>query len=105
MKPKEIIYLHIGRKVRALRQAAGLTQAELAKSIEGELGRTSIVNLEQGRQAIPLDRLVEIGLVLGVTDWNVLLPPLSKKLQQRIDPTLFDKAVEKAYQELLDTDD
>jgi transcriptional regulator with XRE-family HTH domain len=53
----------IGDLVRTLRTNAGMTQAELGDAIG--LSRTSITNLEQGRQAIPTDTLVRILYTLG----------------------------------------
>ena len=53
-----------GRAVRHLRQARGMTQAELADRLG--LGRTSITNLERGGQNPPLSLLPEIAGALGV---------------------------------------
>jgi transcriptional regulator with XRE-family HTH domain len=53
-----------GRAVRRLRQERGMTQAELAARLS--LGRTSITNLEKGRQSPPLSMLPEIASALGV---------------------------------------
>jgi transcriptional regulator with XRE-family HTH domain len=53
-----------GRAVRQLRQERGMTQAELAERLS--LGRTSITNLEKGRQSPPLSMLPEVARALGV---------------------------------------
>jgi transcriptional regulator with XRE-family HTH domain len=53
-----------GRAVRRLRQDRGMTQGELAARLS--LGRTSITNLEKGRQSPPLSMLPEIASALGV---------------------------------------
>ena len=53
-----------GRAVRQLRRERGMTQAELATRLN--LGRTSITNLEKGRQSPPLSLLPEIAGALGV---------------------------------------
>jgi transcriptional regulator with XRE-family HTH domain len=53
-----------GRAVRQLRRERGMTQAELATRLS--LGRTSITNLEKGRQSPPLSLLPEIAGALGV---------------------------------------
>src|SRR5260370_22039188 len=52
-----------GRAVRQLRQERGMTQAELAARLS--LGRTSITNLEKGKQSPPLSLLPEIAGSLG----------------------------------------
>lgn len=50
MKPIERIYRRLGERIRAARLRAGLSQERLA----GRLGlvRTSVVNIEAGRQRI-----------------------------------------------------
>jgi transcriptional regulator with XRE-family HTH domain len=53
-----------GRAVRQLRHERGMTQAELATRLS--LGRTSVTNLEKGRQSPPLSLLPEIASALGV---------------------------------------
>jgi transcriptional regulator with XRE-family HTH domain len=53
-----------GRAVRQLRQERGMTQAELAARLS--LGRTSITNLEKGKQSPPLSMLPEIANALGI---------------------------------------
>lgn len=53
-----------GRAVRRLREERSLTQGELAKQIG--LSRTSVTNLESGRQNPPLSLLPELSSALGV---------------------------------------
>jgi transcriptional regulator with XRE-family HTH domain len=61
----EFIYLVIGRSIREAREAEGLTQDELAGLVG--CGRTTIVNIEAGRQRILVHKLVEIAENLGVS--------------------------------------
>jgi DNA-binding XRE family transcriptional regulator len=58
------LYLAIGRAIKAARADRELTQTDLALAIG--LTRTSIVNIEQGRQRMPLHTLVAIGDALGI---------------------------------------
>lgn len=51
-KPIETCYRMFGAKVEQLRTALGWTQAELAEKVG--LARTSIVNIERGRQRVLL---------------------------------------------------
>ena len=69
------VYNVIGRNMSLFRQKRGLTQAELAEAIS--LSRTSVTNIENGRQKIMVHTLLEIALVLGasVTD---LLPTMDQ---------------------------
>jgi transcriptional regulator with XRE-family HTH domain len=86
----EPIYLEVGQRLRRARLAAGLTQAQLAD--RAELSRTSITNIELGRQRFTLDGLVRLAAGVGV-DPAQLLPPgdgtrgrtLSRKLRG-LDP-------------------
>lgn len=59
------LYKRIGANIRRLRLARGFTQEELAE----ELGmtRTSLVNLEAGRQRILLHRALELAQVFKIT--------------------------------------
>lgn len=59
-----------GRAVRQLRHERGMTQAELAARLS--LGRTSITNLEKGRQSPPLSMLPEIAGALGVDPLHLI---------------------------------
>jgi transcriptional regulator with XRE-family HTH domain len=66
-----------GIRVRAAREAAGLTQAQVAKRVG--LTRSSLANLEAGRQDMNLTRLALVARVLKL-DLNELvalveLPP------------------------------
>ena len=62
---RECDLLHkIGRRVRAARMDAGMTQQELADRVL--LSRPSIANLEGGNQEVPVTRLALIARVLGL---------------------------------------
>jgi transcriptional regulator with XRE-family HTH domain len=79
------VYESIGRRIRELRDAAGLTQEQLAQA--AHLTRGSIANIETGRQAILTGSLIDIAEGLGVSP-AALLPDgkvtLTDKLRQRI---------------------
>lgn len=53
----------IGERVRDARYDACMTQGELAELVF--VTRTSIVNLEAGRQRMPVDQLIKIARVLN----------------------------------------
>ena len=55
----------LGAAVRRLRESRGVTQAELAERVG--LGRTSMTNLERGRQNPPLSLLPKLARALGVS--------------------------------------
>ncbi len=58
------LYVRIGTSVRSERLLKGVTQEDLASAVR--VSRTCIVNLEAGRQRVPLHTLIHIARVLGV---------------------------------------
>lgn len=71
------LYFYVGRRVRQLREANGLSQDELARKIK--LTRTSIVNFESGKQRIPLEDIYRIAKIFGVPAKD-LLPDMSDEI-------------------------
>ncbi len=61
----EAIYVSTGRRIKRLREQKDMSQAALGKRIK--LRRSSVANMENGRQRIGLHQLVVIGRVLGTT--------------------------------------
>lgn len=63
------LYEEIGRAIREARQQAELSQEDLAYRVG--LTRTSITNLERGRQQVPLHTLYDIAEAVGgdVKEW------------------------------------
>jgi transcriptional regulator with XRE-family HTH domain len=51
----EQLYIAIGNRIKHIREAAGMTQEDLARILE--LKRTSITNIERGNQKPTLDAL------------------------------------------------
>jgi transcriptional regulator with XRE-family HTH domain len=64
-------YAEVGRRVRLARERAGLTQDALAGRVS--LSRTSVTNIEKGRQKVLLHTLCNLADALGVTP-EVLMP-------------------------------
>lgn len=62
--PQGRLYVPLGRKIKEVRERVGLTQASLAEA--SSLSRTSITNIEKGRQHLPLHTLYVIAQALGV---------------------------------------
>ncbi len=58
------LYAEIGKRIRAEREALGFTQIELAQGVG--LVRASIVNIEGGRQKLPIHVLYQIASELAV---------------------------------------
>lgn len=58
------LWIEIGQRIRRVRERRRLSQGQLAKRLG--LSRTSVVNLEQGRQRVPLDRIYDAARYMGV---------------------------------------
>ena len=69
-KPMQPVYQAIGARIRMIREALGLEQKGLAERVG--LVRTSIVNIESGRQRILLHDVTAIARGLGVTEKHLL---------------------------------
>lgn len=63
--PASEFLVEFGATVRRLRERRSLTQAQLAARVG--LGRTSVTNLERGKQNPPLSLLPELARALGVS--------------------------------------
>ena len=68
----EQLYREFGRALRARRKQAGLSQDDVAQRVG--MSRTSITNIEQGRQHVSLHVLYDLAGAVGTTPGD-LLPP------------------------------
>lgn len=59
----DYLKIHIGKEVAKAREAAELTQDQMAEMTG--LSQSSVANIENGRQLPPLDRLYMIASVVG----------------------------------------
>jgi transcriptional regulator with XRE-family HTH domain len=75
----------LGERIRAARERAGVKQDQLAQAVG--LSRTSITNIERGRQGVQAHLLVRIAAVLGGPPAD-LLPRLAP------EPSMPDKVRE-----------
>ena len=67
---KELIYEALGEKIRRARANRDMRQAELARRVR--LSRTSITNVELGRQGLAVHQLFEFADALGVEPCELL---------------------------------
>lgn len=71
-------YELLGEAIRRRREAIGMTQATLAS--RAVVLRTTVTNIERGRQAVLVHQLVDIANALGTTVANLLVterPPIN----------------------------
>ena len=66
----EAVYAALGARVRMIREALGINQAELAK--RAMLTRTSLTNIEAGRQRMPVHQIELLATALGVSPKHLL---------------------------------
>jgi transcriptional regulator with XRE-family HTH domain len=59
----EPVYDAFGATLRRMRRAAGVTQEQLAGRLQ--LNRTTVVNIEKGRQRVALHQIYDIADALG----------------------------------------
>lgn len=77
MSNEQSIYIEIGKRIREERKALGFNQSDLAKEIG--LTRTSVVNIEVGRQRLPIHMLYRVAIALSIPI-NDLLPGEEKRI-------------------------
>jgi DNA-binding XRE family transcriptional regulator len=87
--PKTGFYRKLAEQVRDRREALGLTQAELAE--RAVMSRSSVANLETGRQAILLHQFVGLAKALELP-WTELMPDIDEPAAA--DVRTLPKAVE-----------
>lgn len=98
MADERLLYKEIGKRIRLARERLGLTQAELGIAVD--LSRTSITNIESGRQSLLVHSLVAISGVLDIRP-SLLIPDepsiveadagwsdLSPKEQEQVRPMI-----------------
>lgn len=82
-------YLAVGRRVRRVRIGAGISQATLASRIG--FTRSSVANLEAGRQRVALHLFVLIAQALNVAPSDLLpndAPSLQSDVLEQLDDHL-----------------
>lgn len=72
------IYRLFGDRVRELREKRNVTQEELGRRVD--LSRTSITNIEKGRQRVLLHQMVSIASALEANP-EELMPPASTAVE------------------------
>lgn len=66
----ETVHAQVGLRMRAMRDALGLDQAELAQRLG--LDRTSVANIETGRQRLQLHTVEKIAAAFGCTPKHLM---------------------------------
>jgi transcriptional regulator with XRE-family HTH domain len=82
MLDTENFYTEVGIRIRQAREEAGFSQQKLGTLVK--LSRTSITNIELGRQKFLLHTLLDIALALKVRPIR-LLPEMDTSLEKEIN--------------------
>jgi len=93
MIDRDEFYIELGAKLRAKREATGLTQADVAE-VAG-ISRTSLTNMEGGRQRILVDQLVLLCGKLGASPAEVI--PVETPRPKRDQAKLADIPVVQSF--------
>lgn len=88
----DALYQLVGERIRDARNRASLSQAKLAEKLQ--MSRTSVVNIEAGRQRLPLHVLWQVAEELG-TEAALLLPKQSDYQKQTQPISLSKDMIEK----------
>ena len=90
----ELLYQAVGEKIRSVRERSKpkLSQAQLAARLG--VSRTSIVNIEAGRQHAPLHILWQIAGILG-TELSLLIPQRDELLEIQAPIKLDEQTISK----------
>jgi len=68
---KEVINKQVGDKLKSIRKVIHLSQDDLAAMVG--LTRTSIVNIEKGRQSLTIENLYKISEALNINPMDLLI--------------------------------
>ncbi len=77
------LYTFFGSRVRALRERRQVTQEELARRVD--LSRTSITNIEKGRQRVLLHQIVDLAHALDAKPGDLFPAPAAAEKPLRDD--------------------
>ena len=97
----ENAYREFGRLLRQAREAAGLTQAATAAA--SGLSRTSVTNIECGRQHVALHHLLSLSRAVGVPPEQLLPRSVDGSLPTSVRRRLKDQLDDDALRELVHT--
>lgn len=88
---ENLLYKHVGSQLRLHRIARNLSQMQLADAVG--LLRTSITNIEAGRQRVPLHVLYQLCSVLQI-EVLAVLPRLGEIQHTRTEPITHEGVTE-----------
>lgn len=91
MVDSQEFYIEVGNRVRQARQKIGMSQQALASLVS--LTRTSVTNIEKGRQKFLVHTLMDLASALQVEP-ETLLPNKQDNLETELDDLLKNHSLE-----------
>ena len=88
-EPIDDLYATLGQRIRTAREARGLNQSALGTHLD--LGRSTVSNIEAGRQHIAVHQLVATAQALGVDTEDLLTGPLPDLTTQPPQPAAIGR--------------
>jgi transcriptional regulator with XRE-family HTH domain len=90
-KQHNLIYIEIGNRIKKHREFMGYSQGQLASGLG--LTRTSIVNIEKGRQCISVEALLKVAAILKCTPGSLLpkTPQATAKEISKVKKVVHEK--------------
>lgn len=86
----DVIYKEFGRRLREARETAQLSQDAVARRVG--LSRTSVTNIELGRQRVALHMFYRFASALGAQPSELLPKQLPQTANDIVEPQLLRKA-------------
>ena len=90
----EPFYAEVGRRIRELRNRAGMTQEDLGRLLLPPVTRVSVANIEGGHQRILSHSLVQLAAALNVEVIDIL-PPKAVQAVANSNARITDELVSK----------
>ena len=84
------VYALVGAAIKARRESIGMSQDVLASKVG--LSRTSVTNIERGRQSVFVHQLISFAEALGIDAPELLPDELPDVYTQKAEPVLAEVA-------------
>jgi transcriptional regulator with XRE-family HTH domain len=95
----EQIYIEFGRLLKRRRKEANLTQDAIATKIG--LVRTSVTNIEQGRQHVSLHMVFQLADAIGVRPQDLLPDRAPRPLSADLERSLGERPIDETSKYLI----
>jgi transcriptional regulator with XRE-family HTH domain len=93
--PKNVVVTkdEVGRRLRAIREARGVTQVELAKILG--IDQSNVSSIERGVRGLTIHQAVKLAKALKVTTDEILLPANGKHEAKSVDSVKLSRRMQR----------